>query len=192
MHFVDRGATTDRWGRERGLGWRGIASKPDSDSDATSGRPEQIRPLRGNAVRFAHTLSRHGRAAASTDRMFCLVSSKVLGCFTHLRQSWPLAGTAMSRRDTFLKHVMTIGPTHVRPRPRPPSGTYTRAPPPSHLITASLVLSGPRLSDESEVGMKVKVESEGSSGEGRSREKAMLFSRKQRGGLAVCPGHMNK
>ena len=98
----------------------------------------------------------------------------------------------MSRRDTFLKHVMTIGPTHVRPRPRPPSGTYTRAPPPSHLITASLVLSGPRLSDESEVGMKVKVESEGSSGEGRSREKAMLFSRKQRGGLAVCPGHMNK
>ena len=67
--------------------------------------------------------------------------------------------------DTFLKHVMTSGPTRVRPRPRPPSGTYTRAPPPSHLITASLVLSGPPLSDESEVGMKVKVEKRERSGE---------------------------
>ena len=65
MHFVDRGATTDRWGRERGLGWRGIASKPDSDSDAASGQ------------------SRSGRLRATQSaRPFC----------THAFQTWESGG----------------------------------------------------------------------------------------------------
>ena len=145
MHFVDgsMGGAREDWGG---------AGSPRNQTQTATTRPagrsrsgllratQSVRP----SVRFAHTLSRHGRAAASTGRsrpnvLFGLRQSSRLfysskGTFSFLwRQHIQLA---MSRRDTFLKHVMTSGPTRVRPRPRPPSGTYTRAPP-SHLITAS-------------------------------------------------------
>ena len=84
--------------------------------------PEQIRPLKGNAVRFAHTLSRHGRAAASTGRfrpnvLFGLhKGSRLFYSSNAIRASCGDGDNFFNDvdvDDTFLKHVIPCGPTHT-------------------------------------------------------------------------------